>query len=223
VTSNLVLGRTVRAVFVRILWGVAVALGGSFAIAVLVRSNTYVLPGIPWFLLPVVVLCLILLGRSEPGKPPVPPGSKSWNAVWISVALVIALSVVATVFTGLPQISAGTARLPGDAIEGTPLFRALASFAFVAGGAIVEEAAVRGQVQLRLSQLASPVLAEAIADVLFVLLHFLRFGAPGEMLFVSILSLACGRVAALTQSVRWPAAIHLGVNSLVLVVVLANR
>jgi hypothetical protein len=210
-----------------VLWcmmrGAAVAIVGSVAIAFFARLNGHVLQGIPWFLVTTAITCLAIVRRSTFRRLSNPVALQPPALVLISAGLTLALAAVAIAVTGLPNVMAGMTRLPGDAVPGSPLFQGLVSFSAVAGAAFVEEGAIRGQVQSRLQIYVSPRRAEILSDVLLVFLHVLRFSTPGMIVFVIFLSIAGGRIAALTQTIRWPIAIHLGANLLVLGAVLTYR
>jgi membrane protease YdiL (CAAX protease family) len=212
-----------RTMLICLIKGIILAIIGSFAVAFFARLNARILSSLPWFLATAAIVCLLVVRSSVFRKSTVPVVLNGARAWWLSLGLAAALGIAAVVLSGLLQPLAAEIRLPGDRMPGTALFRALASLAIFASAAFVEEAAVRGQVQSRLQELLPPAAAEVIADVLFVLLHFLRFATPGEVLFVSILSIVCGRVAALTQSIRWPIVVHLGANLIIMGAVLLHR
>jgi membrane protease YdiL (CAAX protease family) len=141
----------------------------------------------------------------------------------LSLVLATVLGIVAILVTPLSTVLAGTAGLPGDRLNGSEFFRACASVKLLASAALIEEAGIRGQTQFGLQQHLRPIAAEVVANVVFVPLHVVCLGNPREALFMCLFSIAAGRIAAVTQSIKWPFAVHLGSDLIIAGTVLYNR
>ena len=88
---------------------------------------------------------------------------------------------------------------------------------------IVEESGVRGVVQLGLRKNVSPLWAELLADVEFVLLHGSKVARPAELLLVSLTAVCAGRLTSITQSTGCAVLLHCICNLGVTFAVLALR
>lgn len=206
-----------------IIAGIVLAAVGSFAVAIAAHLNARFLSDFPWFLAGVALICLGALRLANFQRSAVPPRLAGSRAVSVSMLLAITLGAVAIFLSGFDSVLSGKSRLPGDVISGPEYLRDLISAGTFFAAAIIEEAAFRGRIQLRIQQHISAAGAEITADAAFILLHFTRFSNHGEALFVCLISVVGGRITTMTRGIRWPIVIHLGSNLIVLTAILWHR
>lgn len=175
-------------------------------------------PAIPWYTLFAFGLSLATLRWCDNGYEPLSTGQSSRRrALMIALLLGVGLAALGLILTAHAPLRAGRVALPGEA-EPAPIFFHLAASYTKAGTAgLVEEAVIRGLVQLGLQTTIKPRWAEIIAGLEFVLLHGSQLKNPGELLLVSSTALVNGRLTALTQSTRYAVIVHcvsnLGITS----------
>jgi membrane protease YdiL (CAAX protease family) len=216
--------RGLSLLFLHVIACVGLAVFAAFLVAFFVHLNARISPGFPWFLLPVGITILVAwrsvfrAGKAEHNNAMV----GRWG-VFASIASIAFVGVVVLGLMSLQVRSGSDLRLPGDTFAAPPFFQFFASLVILTSAAFVEEIAVRGLLQYRLQSQMPVIASEMVADTVFVGLHFLRFHDPIEVALVVILSLLCGRAAAMTQSLSWPIAIHAVANLVSMTCVLAIR
>lgn len=199
-------------------------IGAPFMVAAVTEVNLRIYPDIPWFLIPAVGITLVTLLLSErwfKRRMPEPPRSY-FRLVATCVLISVGLAAVALVFM-FGALSRGHLILPGDKSAAPELFRVAKSFSALLSAAVIEESAFRGALQLRLQSVLRPRQAEWVAGLAFVLAHFARFSDPGEFPLLVLMAFANSRIATMTQSVRYPALIHLLANGIICSAVLYLR
>jgi membrane protease YdiL (CAAX protease family) len=206
-----------------ILLCVVVAIGTDVLVALLVQLNTRFGDAFPWFIAPAVTLSLAVLTGSRRWYQPLPsvnPPSTA-KSVLASVFLGMAIAVIALLFDGLHARDAvihGRIALGGDQYSTTAAVRAGVSLTVPVMAAFYEEAGVRGALQLRLQQVLGPLWAEILAGTVFVFLHGLTIvKQPWQIPFLALSGFANGRLAAVTQTVKYSALSH-GLSNGILVV-----
>jgi membrane protease YdiL (CAAX protease family) len=95
-----------------------------------------------------------------------------------------------------------------DSENAPPLFALATVLSRMASAGIVEESGVRGIVQLGLRKHVSPLWAELLAGVEFVLLHGTKLARPAELLLVSLTAVCAGRLTSVTQSTGCAVLLH---------------
>jgi membrane protease YdiL (CAAX protease family) len=193
-----------------VLWSLVILLVASCAIWVPILINLRVDSSVPWF--PVVVLPIgfIILKRSDrwyQAMPVVRPVS-----MWLCLPISLALAGLSLSLSGVDALQAGRLRLPGDADIAPGMFRAVESLTLLASAGLLEEAAIRGRVQLALQSVIRPVWAEVIAAIEFLLIHGSRLTERSELPLVLLLGIVNGRITTLTRNPRYAALIHCAVN-----------
>jgi membrane protease YdiL (CAAX protease family) len=133
------------------------------------------------------------------------------------------LGVIAALLTGISNIRSGAALLPGDEYQATNWFQIVATLVAMTTAGVFEEFGMRGFIQFRLARYWHPIFCEGTAGATFIALHFQRFEVSGQLLFVILLALVCGRAAATMKSVRWPILIHTTANLTVVAVAWIGR
>lgn len=202
--------------------GAGVSIVGSLLVAFCIQIN-YLLSATPWFLIPVAIAICIAMSKMRCPDSPIESQLLSMPAAWMSTIVGILLGVIAAALTGLNNVSSGNVVLPGDKYQATLVFQMSATLVTIVAAGIYEELGMRGYIQFRLARHWQPHICEAIAGLVFVALHYLRFQATGQLLFVCLLTLVCGRAAAMTKTALWPTCIHVGANVTVMTLVWLGR
>ena len=206
----------------RIFCGFAVMVSASLIVEAIRLANLRADPETPWFTVIAVATSLTTLKLCELGYRPLPTVQRPPFRLSLAISLIIAmcLAAVGVMLTNSGALHAGRIALPGDADPAPPLFRAATAYSYFGTAGLIEEAAIRGLVQLGLQATIRPRWAELVAGLQFVLIHGSRLGTPGEVVFVALMALVNGRVTAVTQSTRYAAIAHclcnLGITSTIL-------
>jgi len=206
-----------------------IAVGTNILIAVMVRLNIWLADGFPWFIAPAFALSLIALKRSrrwyEPLQSVRPPSTVISSLA--SVLLGTATAGVVLLYMALTFGDAfmhGHSPLLGDQYHTTAAIRAGVSLTFPIMASFYEEAGVRGALQLHLQHVIGPGRAEMLAGVIFVALHgFAIAKSPWQLPFLALTALVNGRLAAVTQTVRYPVVSHAASNGILLIANLVLR
>jgi membrane protease YdiL (CAAX protease family) len=160
------------------LWLVSSTAAAAFAVI-----NLWVGKGIPWFMLPHVAVAVVTLKFSHRLYEPLPsmmPMNKR-AALATSVGSGIIVGVIGLTLTGWHAVLQGTPILPGDRKHAPLLFQCAYSLVAVTAAGPIEEAAVRGGIQLRMQRVLAPMWTETIASAVFVLMHSTRLACTSEM------------------------------------------
>ncbi len=184
---------------------VAAALNSLF-----IRVNLVLAPQIPWFALPMVAVSWLTLtwtGRFAHPSATVRLPKVAWASL-LSILAAVVLIVAGLLLMGYASWHQGQLLLPGDSDRAPAPFRNAHSLAWLACAGLTEEGPVRNIVQLRLQQEMTPLRAEVIAGVLFVLLHVTSWSTHAELPYVILLAVTNGRLTTLAQSARYPALTH---------------
>jgi membrane protease YdiL (CAAX protease family) len=140
--------------------------------------------------------------------------------VLAGVLLATAIAAVALLSMGLVAHDAlihGRIGMSGDQYR-TAAIRAGVSLTGPVMASFYEEAAIRGALQLRLQHVIGPLRAEILSGIVFVVLHGLVIAkSPWQIPFLVFSAFANGRLAAVTQTVGYPALSH-GLSNAILVV-----
>jgi membrane protease YdiL (CAAX protease family) len=185
-----------------------IALAIELFISAIVRLNVRAYSQLWWFVIPAAIIGLYVYNLYE-CKTPLRQGSlRGAPAASISIGIGLAMGALSLYLTGWQNISIGTAELPGDEFSASFEFQAMASMTIGLLAAVVEESVIRGRLQFRLQDVIGMRGAEAVASVVFVLIHFALFANLVAMLHVVVMSVLNGRIAARGQRVAWPLIIH---------------
>jgi membrane protease YdiL (CAAX protease family) len=205
---------------------VVVAAGSGVLVAMMVYLNTGIWNTFPWFIAPAFALSLAILILSRRWYEPlssVRPPSTAISAL-ASVLVGIAITVVTLLSATLLSHDAlvhGRIELVGDQYRATAAIRAAVSLTVPVMASFYEEAGVRGALQLRLQHVIGPLWAEILAGTAFVLLHgFTIARSPFQVTFLAFAAFANGRLAAVTQTVKYSVLSH-GLSNGILVVTYA--
>ena len=205
-----------------VFWCFVLVFVGPFLRGVCVQVNLHLDPQIPWFVAPAAVIAVATFIWSERFAQ-LPASTASLTAIKrtiVGVLLALGLCIAGLSLMDHASVLQGRALLPGDPDPAPGLFRAMHSLTLLASAGLIEEGAVRNIVQLRLQREMTPLAAEVIAGVVFILLHWDRWDTPAEFPFVALVALVCGRLAAVTQSARIAALTHsvanLGIGATIL-------
>jgi membrane protease YdiL (CAAX protease family) len=206
-----------------IIWCVVVSAGTDVLVAMMVYLNTRIGDTVPWFIVPAFALSLVVLRRSRRWFEPLPsvrPPSTAISAL-AGVLIGIAIAVVTLLFVALLSHDAlmhGRIALVGDQYRTTAAIRAGVSLTVPVMASFYEEAGVRGALQLRLQHVIGPLWAEILAGTMFVVLHgFVIAKNPWQVTFLAFSAFANGRLAAVTQTVKYSVLSH-GLSNGILVV-----
>ena len=208
-----------------VFWGAAIAVIVPFFVALLTEVNLRLAPDVPWFVIPALVIAVgtVLASKHWCKVIEKSPAWPVWQSLLTSVLIAVAMTVFAIATMGMAALRSGQWSLPGD-LDAAPgswrIAKALTNL-FTAG--LIEEAAMRGGVQLRLQRAVGPIWSELIAGLEFVLLHGFRFSTAGELPLVIVTAIANGRLTSVTQDTRYPAFAHALGNLLIAAVVLYLR
>lgn len=207
------------------IWSAFAIVASTFLIGVFVRINLLSGAGVPWFIVPALVVSFGVVKLSCRWFPVQSAAEKP--TVRKAVLMCLAVTVMMFVITGLLMsglpVKIDQLILPGD-LEAAPLlFRNAKSLTLLVTAGLIEEAVIRGAVQLRLQKTVRPLWAELLAGIGFVLMHANRFGTPGELPFVIIMAVANGRLVAMTKTNRYASYSHALTNLFIGVVVLSAR
>jgi membrane protease YdiL (CAAX protease family) len=217
--------RVVLLVAFRILIGAAIIVSASILIDLPTQLNLLISPDFPWF--PAAALSIsfgIIKWSARWYQPsPVTRHLSRWRVTASCVVVSVVLAVFALVLMDADMLRTGRLSLPGDVYAAPTLFRNAESFTLLASAGLIEEAAIRGAVQLGLRNVMPSPWGEAIAGIEFVLIHATRFATRGELPFVILLSLVNGRITTFTQSSRYPGLVHCLANVLIVSVTLFFR
>jgi len=202
---------SVRQLAVAALWIVlscVVILIGGLPIAVVIQINMRLEPAVPWFVVPAGAVALAVLKWTERfvERLPIARQVNPIKMTVLSAILAVVLAAVALVLTPHGTLRQGA--LVGDADPAPLGFRIAHTLAWVACVGAVEEGAVRNMVQLKLQRRLKPILAEAIAGMIFVLIHAPRLRSADEIALVLLVAFVSGRLAAVTQSARYSTIVH---------------
>jgi membrane protease YdiL (CAAX protease family) len=143
------------------------------------------------------------------------------RALIVSVLAGVALAGVAAL--GMGMLHGVHPTLPGDADPAPRPFRLATAFTDLGTAGLMEEPAIRGLVQLGMQRVMRPACAELLADAEFILLHFLNFAKPGELLLTILTAAVAGRLTARTQATRFAVITHCVCNLSIAIVVLGGR
>ena len=193
---------------------VLVAVGTDVLVALLVLLNTRIADAFPWFIAPALAVSLVALTGSRRWYEPLPPVRAPATAKYVlaSVLLGMAIAVTALLFDGLHARDAlihGRIALGGDQYSTTAAVRGGVSLTVPVMAAFYEEAGVRGALQLRLQHVIGPLWSEILAGSVFVLLHGLTIAKnPWQIPFLAFSGFVNGRLAAVTQTVKYSALCH---------------
>lgn len=207
-----------------IAFGVAISIVASFLVALFIELSLRFLPTFLWIVLPVAATIGIAMRQISGLNPQI--GSQQYStirAAWVSVTIGISLGLIAAGLTGIDKISSGNVLLPGDKYQATIGFQFGATLVTIVAAGVFEELGMRGFIQFRLARHWHAHICEAVAGLVFVALHFLRFHVTGLFLFTCLLALICGRAAAITQTTLWPTCIHVCSNLAVVAMVWLGR
>lgn len=188
------------------------AAAGSFAFALLANLNVRVTPNLPWAAPVILILGLLLLWVFGQSHLKVGATVESLRFVFVAATLGLVLGALALGLSWLASGRTGIVLLPGDRLIAPTYFQNSMSLAMLSAAAVVEETAVRAQLQFRVRALVGVGLAELAAGVVFIALHFGRLGNWEEVVFLTLLSFAAGRVASWSSSIVGPISVHLGAN-----------
>jgi len=125
--------------------------------------------------------------------------------------------------TGWDHILTGTATLGGDSLSASPSFRLQYSLVMPAAAGILEEATLRGIMQLRTERYVGSMPSQLLAGLLFIVAHGQQMLEIRHLLFLTLLASVTGWIAGRSRA-AWPASLlHGAVNFLIATVVLACR
>jgi membrane protease YdiL (CAAX protease family) len=177
----------------------------------------------PWFVGVALLISLFTAWSCTLGYQPQPVRRTlpAGRALIVSVLAGVALAAVAALAMGMLHGAHPT--VPGDADPAPRLFRLATVFTDVGTAGLIEEPAIRGLVQLGLQRVMRPAWAELLADSEFILLHFLDFAKPGELLLITLSAAVAGRLTASTQTTRFAVITHCVCNVVITIVVLGGR
>jgi len=190
-----------------VLMGVAVPVVVYTCIAFLAQINFRIGAGTPWFVIPALAITwgtLVLADKAFRAGPPSSSAS-TFALLMICGAISICLGAIALAFMSA-AIRAGQMTLTEG--PGARLLNLAKALTILVAAGPIEEAAVRGLMQLRLQKVMHPLWAEVLADTVFVLGHLPRLAIPGEAPFLVLLAISNGRLAAVTQTTRYSALVH---------------
>lgn len=205
------------------MWCVVVGVGTDVLVALMVYLNTRLGDQFPWFIAPACALSWAVLRQSRLWFEPLPsvrPPSTAISTL-ISVLLGIAIAVITLLCVDLLSHDAfihGSIVLAGDQYRTTAAVRAGVSLTVPVIASFYEEAGVRGALQLRLQHVIGPRRAEILAGTVFVALHGLVIAKnPWQVAFLAFSAFANGRLAAVTQTVKYSVLSH-GLSNGILIV-----
>ena len=181
---------------------------------------------IPWFALAAVVVSITALRLCDKGYQTPPPLGWPRRYLWIAAALIFGagLAALGLFLQDSDALRAGRVSLPGDEDPTAPLqFRMVTNYTKALDAGPIEEAPLRGLVQLGLTPTIGSLWAEVIAGLEFVLLHGSKLTNPGELLLVSATAFVNGRITAKSQSTRYATLAHCVSNLGILLGVLVFR
>lgn len=187
------------------------------------RENLLIAPDVPWFVGVSFLASLVSAALSYASwHDPAPQLRRvAFGPAFLTAALLgIALSAVGDVGMGLPRAHP---TLPGDGETAPAIFHFATIISTYTTAGIIEETAIRGIVQLGLLKVMRPVSAELLADVEFIVLHWIRFSSPGELLLVTLVAVVGGRLTAVTRVTRYAVINHCTCNLGIAVTVLSLR
>jgi membrane protease YdiL (CAAX protease family) len=212
-----------KSIALSLLKGCGVALGASIALDAFVSFISPTQFAVSWLVLGASILCVTTIQLVPKNEAPLlQPKSKRTAAV-LTICSGLALGLIGLMLTGVHHVVEGSVSMPGEIYAGSRQFQLSASFVILASQACIEESGVRGFIQLPLQSTLGQWRSELAADLVFVLLHFERFQQLNELVVVAVGSVVFGRLAAITQSIRWPILSHLMANSLIGTVVFIYR
>jgi membrane protease YdiL (CAAX protease family) len=206
-----------------IVWCVMVSVGTDVLVALMVRLNTQLGDRFPWFIGPALVLSIVVLRRSRHWFEPMPAVRLPSTAVATLAGAVVGVAIAAVTLLTAALLAHdafvhGRIVLVGDQYRTTVAVRAGVSLTVPVMASFYEEAGFRGALQLRLQSVIGPIRAEILAGTMFVLLHgFTIAKNPWQVVFLAFCGFANGRLAAITQTVRYSVLSH-GLSNAILVV-----
>lgn len=202
-----------------------IAVLASALLRMFIEINIRIDAAIPWFVVPAAAIAICTLIWSERLAKPVTevrlPSVPV--AALVSVGAAAAMVLIGLALTDHSSLTHGLILLPGDRDGAPRLFRFLHSIVALGCAGLIEEGSIRNVVQLRLQHAVKPIVAEAVSDLIFVLLHADQWQTQGELPFVATVALVNGRLAALTQTARYPALVHSVLNIAIAIVILLFR
>ena len=225
----LTLWRAIKIIFQGLIF---VGIFVPFIVGLFIEINIRTTPDIPWFIFP-ALFTIFFLSKKSPGwfisnRPE--ESKRSTTVVLTTLAIIFGLFLA--IFSLLLEYAshndllvAGKLLLPGDTYAAPKYIQAIISLFVLGAAGPIEEIGVRLAIQFRLQDIVMRKwMAEAVADVLFVLMHFRRFNDIMEILTVSGTALICGRMASYTQRVRYPILIHTisNLGNAIIVIILRN-
>jgi hypothetical protein len=118
----------------------------------------------------------------------------------------------------------GRIELIGDPYRAVPVLGTWVSLTLPLMASCYEEAAIRGALQLRVQYALGSFWSEVLAATVFLGLHgFTIAKQPWQICFLAFAALTNGRVAAMTQTVKYPALSHALSNGALTLIYIALR
>jgi len=178
---------------------------------------------VPWFVAVALLISLFTAWSCTEGYQPERARRTlpARRGLILSVVAGVALAAVAAL--GMGMLHGVHPTLPGDADRAPKFFRLATVFTDVGTAGLMEEPAIRGLVQLGLQRVMRPAWAELLADAEFILLHFLKFAKPGQLLLTILTAAVAGRLTASTQTTRYAVITHCVCNLGITILVLGGR
>jgi membrane protease YdiL (CAAX protease family) len=204
------LGDGLYVVVTSIILCVAIVTVFPYLITEFALVNVNASPTVPWFLLPSAGVCFyaVVLGNYLCKRKKIATRislASSFFMLILGVVGLLLLSLALTRWYGYHFIQIA---LPGDKFAASNGMRAFISLAKLGAAGPIEEAAVRGAVQLRVQKVIGIYPAEVLAGVVFIALHFDRLSLGGELPFVTATAIVCGRFTSITKRFEHAALLH---------------
>jgi membrane protease YdiL (CAAX protease family) len=212
-------------VLVPVTLGVIGLIVGSTLVHAVPLLNLRLRTDVIWFPLPLLVFSatfLWLISAQRPAEGERSHASRRWLA-FATCVLSLGLIIFGLLLTGWDSVVSGAASLSGDAQHGSNVFRSWYSLVVPAAAGIVEEAALRGLIQLKLQSELGSAWSQALTGLIFVAMHGSEILHPRQLAFLGLLATASGMLTARSRSAYAAGALHSIVDFGISFVVLANR
>jgi membrane protease YdiL (CAAX protease family) len=199
------------------------AVGTDILVTFMAYLNTRLGDGFPWFIAPAFALSWSVMRRSRRWYQPLAPIRLRSTPICVLTGVLFGIGIAGAGLLSMASLYHdafvhGRIAVPGDQYHTTAAVRAGISLTVPIMGPFYEEAGVRGALQFRLQHLIGPLWAEVLAGIAFVALHgFVIAERPWQIPFIAFAAFANGRLAALTQTVRFPVLSHALSNAILMV------